>query len=281
MLHGVDLELAAGERVALVGVSGAGKTTLAKVLAGFHVPTAGTVTIGGAARRSAAATRRASRSSPRSCTCSPGRSPTTCGSRRPTRPTRELDAALELVGARGVGRRAARRARDTVVGAGGVALTAAQAQQLALARLALADPPVAVLDEATAEAGSAGARVLEAAADRVLAGRTALVVAHRLSQAARADRVVVLDDGRVVEQGRTPSSAAGGGPYAALWAAWSAERGAAGPGESRRPPEYLVGRSGIRPAGSSKFPGKVGSSTSAQLCSGVPARHVSSSPCSP
>ena len=92
----------------------------------------------------------------------------------------QLDAALELVGAL-AWVRALPQGRDTVVGAGGAALTAAQAQQLALARLALADPPVAVLDEATAEAGSAGARVLEAAADRVLAGRTALVVAHRLT----------------------------------------------------------------------------------------------------
>ena len=106
-------------------------------------------------------------------------------------------------------------------------LTATQAQQLALARLALADPPVAVLDEATAEAGSAGARTLERAADRVLAGRTALVVAHRLTQAARADRVAVLDAGRVVELGTHAELVAAGGPYAALWRAWSAERRAA------------------------------------------------------
>ena len=86
-----------------------------------------------------------------------------------------------------------------------------------------------MLDEATAEAGSAGARVLEAAADRVLAGRTALVVAHRLSQAARADRVVFLDGGRIVEQGPHAALVAAGGPYATLWRAWSAERGA-GPG---------------------------------------------------
>ena len=120
--------------------------------------------------------------------------------------------------------RALPEGRDTVVGTGGAALTAAQAQQLALARLALADPVVAVLDEATAEAGSAGARVLEAAADRVLAGRTALVVAHRLSQAARADRIVFLEDGRVVEQGTHDALVAAGGPYAELWRAWSAER---------------------------------------------------------
>jgi ATP-binding cassette subfamily C protein len=135
----------------------------------------------------------------------------------------QLDAALELVGAL-AWVRALPDGRETVVGAGGVALTAAQAQQLALARLALADPAVAVLDEATAEAGSAGARVLEAAADRVLAGRTALVVAHRLSQAARADRVVFLEHGRVIEQGAHAQLVAAGGPYAELWRAWSAGR---------------------------------------------------------
>jgi ATP-binding cassette subfamily C protein len=109
----------------------------------------------------------------------------------------------------------------TVVGDGGRELTAPQAQQVALARLVLADPPVAVLDEATAEAGSAGARDLEEAADAAVRGRTTLVVAHRLSQAARADRVVVLAGGRVVEQGTHAELVAAGGDYARLWAAWS------------------------------------------------------------
>ena len=182
--------------------------------------------------------RRAARSgsSRRRSTCSPGRSPTTCGSRRPTPATHELEAALELVGALDWAR-ALPDGLATRVGAGGVALTAAQAQQLALARLALADPPVAVLDEATAEAGSAGARVLEAAAERVLEGRTALVVAHRLTQAARADRIVVLDGGRVAEQGAHAELAAAGGPYAALWRAWS----------SGRAGEAALGRAPARP----------------------------------
>src|SRR5256885_1066500 len=78
---------------------------------------------------------------------------------------------------------------------GGHALTIAEAQQRASARLVLADPPVVILAEATAEAGSAGARVLEAAAEAAMGGRTALVVAHRLTQAAAADRVVVLSEG--------------------------------------------------------------------------------------
>jgi ATP-binding cassette subfamily C protein len=109
----------------------------------------------------------------------------------------------------------------TVVGEGGHPLTAAQAQQVALARLVLVDPPVAVLDEATAEAGSLGARELERAAEAATADRTTLVVAHRLSQAAAADQVIVLAHGKVVEQGTPGALRAAGGPFAELWSAWT------------------------------------------------------------
>lgn len=115
----------------------------------------------------------------------------------------------------------------TVVGEGGHRLDPARAQQLALARLVLADPALAVLDEATAEAGSAGARVLERSAEAALDGRTALVVAHRLTQAVAADRVVVLEAGRVVESGPHDELRDADGPYAALWRAWSGSRTAA------------------------------------------------------
>ena len=98
------------------------------------------------------------------------------------------------------------------VGDGGQALTPVQAQQLALARLLLADPPVAVLDEATAEAGSAGARTLERALDAALEGRSALVVAHRLTQAARADRIVVLEATPGRRRGPPPGPHRGGWP---------------------------------------------------------------------
>jgi ATP-binding cassette subfamily C protein len=115
---------------------------------------------------------------------------------------------------------------STVVGDGGHRLTVTQSQQLALVRLILADPPVAILDEATAEAGSAGAKTLEAAAAAALEGRTGLIVAHRLTQAAASDRIVVLDAGAVVESGTHDELVAAGGRYATLWSAWSGLRGA-------------------------------------------------------
>jgi ATP-binding cassette, subfamily C, bacterial len=142
---------------------------------------------------------------------------------RPSATDAELAQALERVGALAWAR-ALPDGLITRIGDGGVDLTAVQSQQLALARLVLADPPIAILDEATAEAGSAGARVLERSADAALAGRTALVVAHRLSQAAGSDRVVVLEAGRVVEDAPHDVLVHAGGAYAALWSSWSGAR---------------------------------------------------------
>lgn len=205
VLHDVDLHIAAGERVAVVGVSGSGKTTLAKVVARFHTPTHGTVDVGHVALVT------------QEVHVFAGTLADDLRLAKPDATDEQLQRALDAVDA-GWAR------LDAVVGHGGVELTPAQAQQLALARLHLADPRIAVLDEATAEAGSAGARVLERAADTVLAGRTALVVAHRLTQAARADRIIVMDAGRIVESGTHAELVAAEGAYAALWHAWSQDR---------------------------------------------------------
>lgn len=225
VLHGVDLDVAAGEHVAVVGASGAGKTTLAALVAGIHAPTAGVVEVGGSSVTALGRDELA-----RHVTLVSQEVHVFAGTvaddlrlARPDATDDDLRAALATVGADGWVRALPVGLR-TRVGSGGATLTPVQAQQLALARLVLRDADVAVLDEATAEAGSAGARVLETGMRRALEGRTALLVAHRLTTAAEADRVVVLDRGRVVEDGPPAALAAGDGPYARLWAAWSASR---------------------------------------------------------
>ncbi len=212
VLKGVDIDLSPGTRTALVGASGAGKTTLAKLIAGVHPPTSGTLTtttqvvlitqevhvfVGTLAEDLRLA--------------------------KPQASLEELETALRQVDALDWAQ-ALPDGLDTVVGSGGHTLTTAQSQQVALARLVLADPPVAILDEATAEAGSAGARLLEQAATSALAGRTSLVVVHRLTQAVDADQIIVLEDGLVSESGRHDELVAGGGPYATLWTAWTSSR---------------------------------------------------------
>lgn len=220
-VRGVDLRLAPGERVALVGATGAGKSTVAALAAGSLVPTAGEVTIGGVALPDLGdRLREQVVIVSQEVHVFAGPLIEDLRLARPTATALDAEAALATVGADGWVR-ALESGVDTVVGEGGHVLTAAQAQQLALARLVLADPPVAILDEATAEAGSAGARDLEAAADAATRGRTTLVVAHRLTQAASADRVLVLDDGVVVESGTHAELVAAQGRYARLWTAWS------------------------------------------------------------
>lgn len=218
-LHEVTLTVAPGERVALVGASGAGKTTLAGLIAGVHRPGAGAVRVGGTEPEPGATVVLVTQE----VHVFAGTLAEDLRLAAPEATDTELRAALDRVDALGWAERLP-DGLDTEVGDGGHALTVAQAQQLAFARLLLADPAVVILDEATAEAGSAGARTLETAAEHALADRTALVVAHRLTQAAAADRVIVLDTGRIIESGTHTDLITANGHYAELWSAWSSRR---------------------------------------------------------
>ena len=216
VLHGVDLDVAPGERLAVVGASGAGKTTLGSIVAGVHTPRDGEVRIGGVPLTDLDQIRKHVVVVTQEVHVFAG---TVADNLRLARPDASDDTLRGALGQIGLS-----VDLDTMVGDGADEVGATLAQQLALARLVLADPAVVVLDEATAEAGSAGARVLEDAAERALRGRTAIVIAHRLTQAAAADRIAVMDKGRVVEVGRHADLVASGGPFASLWSAWSGAR---------------------------------------------------------
>ncbi|MBY4401707.1 ABC transporter ATP-binding protein [Rhodococcus fascians] len=221
VLHGVDLRVDAGETVALVGSTGAGKSTIAAIAAGSMASTSGTVRVGGASLDSLGhqGLRRHVAIVSQEVHVFAGPLIDDVLLAAPGAGRDDVEGALRTVGAWGWVE-ALENGLDTAVGEGGHQLTAAQSQQLALARLVLADPAVAVLDEATAEAGSSGARELELAAEAATRGRSTLVVAHRLTQAAAADRVVVLEHGKIVEQGPHDELVAAGGRYAELWEAW-------------------------------------------------------------
>ena len=225
VLHGIDLDLQPGERVAVVGPSGAGKSTLGRLLAGIHPPRLGRVEVGGVSlvdlpldtlRREVALVTQEQH-------VFVGTLAENLRLARTGASDEQLTAALAAVD----GLEWAESLPDglaTVVGAGGYPLTPPQSQQVALARLVLADPHTLVLDEATSLLDPRAARHLERSLGSVLRGRTVVAIAHRLHTAHDADRVAVVEDGLLQELGTHDELVEQEGSYAALWSSWHADR---------------------------------------------------------
>jgi len=222
VLHGIDLHVTPGERVAMVGPSGAGKSTLGRLIAGIHPPRVGSVTVGTVAmtelplddlRGHVALVTQEHHVFVGTLRDNLALAVDDIESDAKLRGALAAVDALDWVELLPAG-------LDTVVGSAGHPLTPAQAQQIALARLVLADPHTLVLDEATSLIDPRAARHLERSLAAVLHGRTVVAIAHRLFTAHDADRVAVVADGRIAEIGSHDELIESDGSYAALWRSW-------------------------------------------------------------
>jgi ATP-binding cassette subfamily B protein len=226
VLHDINLEIAPGESVAFVGPTGAGKSTMAKLANRFYDPTEGRVLLDGIDVRTV--TLHSLRSQlgvvPQEAFLFAGSIRTNLRFARPNITDAEIDEAIDVVGLRDLIERLP-EGLDTEVHERGQTLAAGERQLLALARAFLARPRVLILDEATSSLDLRSETVIERALDRLLEGRSAILIAHRLTTAQRADRIVVIDKGGIVEMGTPLELLATGGAYAAMYEAWLASGG--------------------------------------------------------
>jgi ATP-binding cassette subfamily B protein len=226
VLHDVNLEIAPGESVAFVGPTGAGKSTMAKLANRFYDPTSGRVLLDGIDIKTV--TLRSLRSQlgvvPQEPFLFAGSIRTNLRFGRPDATDEEIETAVEVVGLGELVERLP-EGLDTPVHERGQTLSAGERQQLALARAFLARPRVLILDEATSSLDLQSEIVIERALDRLLEGRSAILIAHRLTTAQRADRIVVIDDGGIVEMGTPEELLAARGAYAVMYDAWLASGG--------------------------------------------------------
>jgi ATP-binding cassette subfamily B protein len=223
VLRDVSLRIPAGARLALVGPTGAGKSTLAKLVARLYDPSEGSVRFGGVGLRDATLESLRGRIVviPQEGFLFNGTIRDNVRLARAGATDAEVDDALRAVGA--YDRFAAlAEGFDTEVRERGSRLSAGEKQLVSLARAALADPAVLVLDEATSSLDPGTEALVEGAVDRLLEGRTVVVIAHRLSTAERADIVGVVDGGELVELGTHDDLVGAGGRYASLYATWAA-----------------------------------------------------------